>query len=99
MSFFLWLGAVNETEGDRHIEDVVGSRRREREKVCACACKREGNKESDREVDIPKKWAFEFTLIIIDRTFLTQGSENMKLYTGWIFKTFRCTTPSSVEYD
>ena len=33
---------------------------------------------------ISKKWAFEFTLIIIDiKRFLTQGSENIKLYTGY----------------
>ena len=31
-----------------------------------------------------KKWAFEFTFIIIDiKRFLTQGSENIKLYTGY----------------
>ena len=31
-----------------------------------------------------KKWAFEFTLIIIDITrFLKQGSGNIKLYTGY----------------
>ena len=33
---------------------------------------------------ISKKWAFEFTLIIIDiKRFLTQESENIKLYTGF----------------
>ena len=34
--------------------------------------------------DISKKWAFKFILIIIDiKCFLTQGSENIKLYTGY----------------
>ena len=34
--------------------------------------------------NISKKWAFEFSLIIIDiKRFLTQGSENIKLYTGY----------------
>ena len=35
---------------------------------------------------ISKKWAFEFTLIIIIidiKRFLTQGGENIKLYTGY----------------
>ena len=35
-----------------------------------------------RNEHISKTWAFEFTLIIIQR-FLTQGSENIKLYTGY----------------
>ena len=35
-------------------------------------------------VYVSKKWALEFTLIIIDiKRFLTQGSENIKLYTGY----------------
>ena len=34
--------------------------------------------------DISKKWAFEFIPIIIDiERFLTKGSENIKLYTGY----------------
>ena len=35
-------------------------------------------------IPVSKKWAFEFTLIIIDiKRFLTQGSENIKLYIGY----------------
>ena len=35
-------------------------------------------------IPVAKKWAFEFTLIIIDiKRFLTQGSENIKLYSGY----------------